>query len=395
MIKTVSSVTISLNHYPERNYLYYTMSLRKTLISIGVAIAFLLLAGTIASRISASKEPIPRVESGPKAKTVKGRKVANTASGSVVEITGRLAAREKIDVYSEVGGILKSESSRFREGNFFQKGSPLIVIDDQEQRLTLLAQKSSLMNQITLMLPDMKTDFPASFPNWESYLASFDPNKSLPPFPEAGSDQEKYYLSARNLYNLYYSIKSQETRLAKYVIPAPFNGKVSESQITEGTLVRVGQKLGAFFNPASYELEAAVNLEDLEFMRIGDNVELYSNDVEGKWKGVVRRISDVIDPNTQTASVFISTSGKELKEGMYLNAKVKGRQLENVVEIARNLLEDGNQIFVIDNGLLKLFPVNPVKFSSDIVLVRGIPDGTEILDETVIGAYEGMSVTTY
>ncbi|MEZ4772356.1 MAG: efflux RND transporter periplasmic adaptor subunit [Bacteroidia bacterium] len=371
------------------------MSLRKTLISIGVAIAFLVLAGSIAGRISASKEPVPRVESGPKAKTVKGRKVANATSGSIVEITGRLAAREKIDVFSEVGGILKPESSRFKEGNFFQKGSPLIVIDDQEQRLTLLAQKSSLMNQITLMLPDMKTDFPASFPNWENYLASFDPDKSLPPFPSAGSDQEKYYLSARNLYNLYYSIKGQETRLAKYVIHAPFSGKVSESQITEGTLVRVGQKLGAFFNPASYELEAAVNLEDLEFMRIGDQVDLYSNDIEGKWKGVVRRISDVIDPNTQTATVFIATSGKELKEGMYLNAKVKGRQLENIVELSRNLLEDGNHIFVIANGQLKLFPVTPVKFSSDIVLVRGIPDGTEILDEVVIGAYEGMTVATY
>ncbi|MEZ4828430.1 MAG: efflux RND transporter periplasmic adaptor subunit [Bacteroidia bacterium] len=371
------------------------MSLRKTLISIGIAVAFLILAGGIAGKISSSKMPAPRVESGPQAKSVKGRMVSNSSSGSVVEITGRLAARDKIDVYSEVGGILKPESSRFKEGNYFQKGSPLIVIDDQEQRLTLLAQKSSLMNQITLMLPDMKTDFPESFPKWEKYLASFDPAQPLKPFPAAGSDQEKYYLTARNLFNLYYTIQSLETRLGKYVIPAPFNGKVSESLITEGTLVRVGQKLGAFFNPASYELEAAVNLEDLEFLRIGDQVELYSNDIEGKWKGVVRRISDVIDPTTQSATVFIAASGKELKEGMYLSAKVSGRQVDKVVELSRNLIDDNNRIFVIANGELKQLPVTPVKYSSETVLVRGIPDGTQILDETIIGAYEGMKVTTY
>ncbi|MDX2247066.1 MAG: efflux RND transporter periplasmic adaptor subunit [Bacteroidia bacterium] len=371
------------------------MSLRKTLISIGIAIAFLILAGSIAARISASRQPAPRVESVEKTKTVKVKKVQNAASSSLVEITGRLAAREKIEVYSEVGGVLKPESSRFREGNFFQKGNPLIVMDDQEPKLALLAQKSSLMNQITLMLPDMKTDFPASFPKWENYLASFDPDKTLQPLPQPGSDQEKYYLSARNLYNLYYSIKSQETRLAKYVIPAPFSGKVSESLITEGTLVRVGQKLGTFFNPSSYELEAAVNLQDLEFIRLGDQVELYSNDIEGNWKGTVRRISDVIDPNTQNASVFIATSGKELREGMYLSAKVKGKKLDQVTEISRNLLEENNQIFVIDNGALKLFTVTPVKYSSETVLVRGIPDGTEILDEAVIGAYEGMKVSTY
>lgn len=371
------------------------MFTRKLIISLSIAVAALVFGYGVYNMIVSSKKPAERIESGPQVKNVKGLEVKNATTSSNIEITGRLFARQKIEVFSEVGGVLKEESQRFREGNYFAKGTPLIVIDNEEQELNLQAQKSSLMNQITLMLPDLKTDFPKSFEQWEKYLKEFSPSKTLAPLPEPSNEQERYFLSARNVYNLYYSIKSQETRLEKYTIVAPFNGRVSESNITEGTLVRIGQKLGTFFNPASYELEAAVSLQDLEFLQVGNKVELYSKDIEGNWSGVVRRIGSVVDENTQTVSVFIGTSGKGLREGMYLSARIRGKQLEKVVEIPRNLLREGKKIFIIEDGHLAYMDVNTVRFSSDSVLVRGIPDGTEILAEVVIGAYEGMNVKTY
>lgn len=371
------------------------MSTRKIIVSIVGVLLILAAAGGIFQTIVKSRVEPPTLEIITPPKQVKGRMVQNQALSSQIEITGRLTAPQQIDVFSEVGGTLKSQSSRFKEGNYFAKGSALIVIDDTEQKLTLLAQKSSLMNQITLLLPDLKIDYPESFPQWEAYLSQMDLEKNLVPLPEAVNQKERYFISARNLYNLYYSIKSQEVRMKKYTIRAPFSGRVSESSITAGTLVRVGQKLGSFFNSNNYELEAAVNLEDLSFIKVGNKVSLDAENLAGEWSGKIRRISDVVDPNTQTIKVFIGISGKGLKEGMYLSGNIKGQALNDVVALPRKFVNENNQIYIIQDSVLKLYAITPVQTTAEQVYVQGIPDNTQILNEVVIGAYEGLKVNVY
>ncbi len=371
------------------------MSTRKIIVSIVGVLLILVAAGGIFQAIVSSRVDPPTLEVVNPPKQVKGRTVQNQALSSQIEITGRLTAPQQIDVFSEVGGTLKPQSSRFKEGNYFSKGSALIVIDDTEQKLSLLAQKSSLMNQITLLLPDLKVDYPESFPQWEAYLNQMEPEKSLAALPDPVNQKERYFISARNLYNLYYSIKSQEERMKKYTIRAPFSGRVSESSITAGTLVRVGQKLGSFFNSNNYELEAAVNLEDLEFIKVGNKVSLDADNLEGEWSGTIRRISDVVDANTQTVKVFIGVSGKGLKEGMYLSGNIKGQTLKDVVELPRKLVNESNQIYIIQDSLLKLHAVETVQRTAEQVYVQGIPDNTQILDEVLIGAYEGLKVNVY
>ncbi|MEO1451582.1 MAG: HlyD family secretion protein [Bacteroidota bacterium] len=271
----------------------------------------------------------------------------------------------------------------------------MIKIDDREFGLTLRAQKSSLLNQITLMLPDMKTDYPTSFPAWEAYVAQFDPNKALAPLPKPQSEQERYYLSAKNIFNLFYSIEAQDVRQEKYLIKAPFSGKVSQSSITAGTLVRTGQKLGEFFNPYRYDLEAAVTLKDLNFVKVGSQVEMRSEDISGNWTGKVVRISDAIDPNTQTVKVFVRVGGQGLKEGMYLEGAIKGQALADVVELPRAIILGDSAVYAIQADTLHLMPIKPVKFSASTVLARGIPDDTELVGEALIGAFEGMKVEAY
>lgn len=360
--------------------------------SVALAIVLLILAAVGARAIVNMKEPPARVNIAPPVKRVITQVAKNGPSGSTIFLTGRLIPQRKIDVFAEVNGVLQPTTPPFKEGSYFQKGQTLIRIDQEEFMLSLMAQKSSLMNQITLLLPDLKTDFPAGFAQWETYLQELDPEKPLAALPEPTSDREKYFISARNIYNLYYNIKSQEKRLEKYVIQAPFSGRVASTQIDAGTLVRAGQKLGEFFNTYTYEMEAAINLGDLEFVQIGNTVKLYSNDIAGDWTGKVIRISDRIDVATQTAKVYIAVNGEQLREGMYLNAEVRGKSLDQVIELPRSLLVNGKQIYIVKDSSLALHLVEPVRFSTDSVLLRGIPDGTEIVSESMVGAFEGMEV---
>jgi multidrug efflux pump subunit AcrA (membrane-fusion protein) len=369
------------------------MNSRRLTIILGIVL--LLAAGFGSRALLGLKQPAPTIKTEAAPRQVKVMTAQNGPSSATLEITGRLVASQKIDVFSEVGGVLLPESNRFKEGNYFSKGEALVSIDRQEAALTLMAQKSSLLNQVTLMLPELKTDYPESFPAWEAYVAAFDPSKALAALPEPKSEKEKYLISARNLYNLYFSIQSQEERMRKYVIRAPFSGVVAAADIREGTLVRVGQKLGEFFNPADYELEAAVSVGDLRFVVKGQQVVLTSADLEGTWRGTVARISDRIDPATQTARVIVRVQGKGLKEGMYLSGKIQGKSIQQVVSVPRGLLVDQTKLWVVKDSTLQFLSVTPVRYGSDAVLVRGVPDGAQIALEAVAGAFEGMAVSPY
>ena len=361
-------------------------------LSVGLAFAFVVIAVILSSAIGGMKKPAERKPVEKVTKLVKVQPVKNQTIPTELEITGRLMARQKVELFAEVGGTLLPNGNRFKEGNYFKKGEVLFKIDNEEQRLSLLAQKSALMNQITLMLPDLKTDYPNSFPNWEKYLKQMDVHAPLAALPEPLSDQERYFVSSRNLDNLYYTIKSQEKRMEKYTIIAPFNGAVSSANITEGTLVRIGQRLGELMNTYSYELEAAVLQRDIDLIKNGSQVTLFSENSDKKWKGVVARISRIIDPATQSVKVFIRVSGSDLKEGMYLSALVKGREITRAFEIDRNLLLDQNKVYLINDSALTLAEVEPVYFSTKTVIVKGLPENATLLDESLPDAYEGLKV---
>lgn len=369
--------------------------MRQTIVSIAISLIVLIGAIGMFRLLSAQRKPAPKLEKIVSIKKVKAQTVENAATSAEIDITGRLSAVERIELFAEVSGTYQATGTPFKEGAYYKKGTPMIKIDDREFGLTLRAQKSSLLNQITLMLPDMKSDYASSFPAWEKYVADFDPNKALTPLPTPQSEQERYYLSAKNIYNLFYTIEAQDVRQEKYIIKAPFSGKVSESSITSGTLVRTGQKLGEFFNPYSYDLEGAVNLKDLNFVKIGSTVALRSEDIAGKWNGKVVRISDAIDPNTQTVKVFIRVGGQGLKDGMYLEGAIKGQALKDVVELPRAVLVGDTAVYAIQGDTLHLMSIIPVRYSAGSVLARGIPNGTQLVNESLIGAFEGMKVEAY
>lgn len=317
----------------------------------------------------------------------------NKAIQTEIPIFGKLRAYRKVELYSEVSGMLGKSSKPFKEGMAFSKGSLLLELDNEEAQLNLQAQRAALLTSITQMMPDLKTDYPDSFEPWNNYRKRFDVTKKTPDLPEAKSDRERSLVTMRNIYNQYYSIRSMEERLSKYRIYAPFSGEITMSAIDRGSFIRTGQKLGELMNTVDYELAAAVPLQDLEFIKVGDKVELFSEDIGGEWLGTIRRMSNSVETNTQTVKLFVEVRGKKLRENMYLNGYINANTISEVVEIPRKLLERGDEgeaVYVLRDSSLQLQPVQTVRRSETTALVRGIPNGTKLLSEPLTGIFEGM-----
>lgn len=319
--------------------------------------------------------------------------IQNTEIPIIITATGTITAKNKIELYAEVQGVLKIGTKEFKPGTFYSKGETFLSISDEEFTASIQSQRSALYNSITAILPDIRLDYPQEFPKWQSYLAHFDIRKTTPKLPETNSEKEKLFISGRSIYTNYYNVKNLEIRLSKYQIKAPFNGVLTESLVNPGTLIRVGQKLGEFIDPTVYEMQIAINASYASYLTVGKLVQLNTLDGNQKFQGKVIRVNGKVDQTSQTINVFIEIKDKNLKDGLYLEAKLNTKNEQNAIEVSRKLLVNNNQLFIVNDSILNLINVNPVYFNKETVVITGIKDGSKILSKPVLGAYEGMKVS--
>ena len=318
--------------------------------------------------------------------------VRNRTVPVVIPASGTVTALRRTDLFSEVEGIFRSSSKEFRPAQRYERGQVLLNIDASEFAANVRSARSEFYNQIVAVMPDLRLDFPDIYPKWESYLRKVDVNQSLPPLPEMDSEQERYFISGRGLMASYYNIKNLETRLQKFTIVAPFTGVLTEALVTQGSLIRPGQKLGEFIDPTVFELEVSVRKSFSEFLQEGEQVELSTLEGNQTFSGEISRINTRIDQGTQTIRVYIRTDDPNVKEGMFLQAELEARSVENAIEIPRQLLVDQSKVYVVEDNVLNLVEVEPVYFGAETVVIKGLQDGAKLLANPVPGAYTGMLV---
>ena len=367
--------------------------MRKIILSV-LGLLLILIAFYLAQSISENKKR-QRPVAAKVIKTVFVDTVKNGTVKIIIPANGSLTAKRRVELFAEVQGVFRSGSKLFRDGQKYSSGQALIRIDASEYYASVQSAKSNFYNSVTSIIADIKLDFPDVFKKWENYINSIDITKTTPELPEITSNKEKYFITGRGIISSYYNVKNLEQRLGKYDIRAPFNGILTEALVTEGSLIRSGQKLGEFIDDSVYEMEVAISKSYGSLLKVGEKVELNNLDKTETYQGFVSRINGSVDPTTQTISAYIEVKDEKLKEGMYLEAQLEAKEEENAIEIDRSLLSDTNEVFIIKDSILVIIPAKPVYFGESKVVLKGIPDGTHLLAKPVPGAYAGMLVKPY
>lgn len=348
-----------------------------------LALVVLLTSVGIASALAAMKKPAERKVAQTERILVPTIEVENSNIQTTIPIIGKLSAKERIEIYAEVSGVLESSEKDFLEGVSYKKGETILSLNSDEAYQGLISKRSNLLNLVTQILPELKFDYPESHSQWYAYLINFDINAKTYALPEALNDQEKYFITGKGLYQSYYDIVSTETRMAKYQIMAPFDGVVASSNIKPGALVRNGQPLGEFFNTEVYDLETEVSIFDAKFVKIGDQVELMDNSSnEASYIGKVSRISNTIDQRTQSVKIYITIKDKSLREGQYLTGKILTSNHNLAVEIPRKLIVNNTFVLTVNDSILQEQQINIIRNNSNTAIVTGLENGIMISGKT-------------
>ena len=139
--------------------------MRKVILSI-LAIVLILGAAFGAKMIIDSKTaPKPKVKKD--VKIVSIDTIQNTTVPIIIPANGNLEAKKRVELYAEVTGVFRPTGKLFRTGQTYRAGETIILIDNTEFYAQVRSSRSNLNNQITALMPDLRLDYPESYPQFK------------------------------------------------------------------------------------------------------------------------------------------------------------------------------------------------------------------------------------
>ena len=155
----------------------------RKIITIIIGVILVVGSGYVAYDLS-NREQRRRPKQDKAIPTVFIEKVKNGTTAVKVLESGRLMAKHRIELFSEVQGVMQSSNKEFKTGAQYRKGETIVSIRNDDFYANLQSQKSNLQNLITSILPDLRLDYPDAYQKWDDYLRNFDMDKPVAKLPE-------------------------------------------------------------------------------------------------------------------------------------------------------------------------------------------------------------------
>lgn len=371
------------------------MSWRK-ITFIVVALIVLIGGSVVLSELFVSMKPEPPTRPSQELKrfvSAEAVKYANVVSPLTRE--GRAVSGSEVVLVAEASGKIEPGTVRLRKGTKFQQGQLLAEIYKDEVELALKARKSNFLTTMISLLPDLKVDFPEELDTYENFFRHIDLDKDLPELPDINNEKLKIFLASRGVFSEYYGIQQDEKKLKRHSLYAPFSGTFSQVNYEVGAYVNAGAQIARMIRTDNIEVEVPVPNDQSQWVNVGDKVDVYENQGTGVLTGKVVRISNFIDEDTQSRSIFVqvlSKPGHELLPGEYKKVSFPGQKIEGAMEIPRNAVFNSNEVYIVVDGKLKKREINVLKTNETSLIFNGLEEGTKLVVQPLINVKENTPV---
>lgn len=361
---------------------------------IFLPIAILVAGGLLMFLFLGMREESPRRTPSPRPRMVATQLVELKPTEAHIYAFGTLSSAQPVELYSEAKGTIEPGTVPFRPAQRFNKGDILLKIDPRQAELDRQSAVSELMAALANVLPEIKTDFPDKYPNWQTYFNNLSFDNYLPELPEVSNQKIKLYLSRFNVYKLFFTVKDLEIKLDKHIIRAPFDGSIVSAPLRAGSTARDGSLLGSIINLEDLEVELSVPANEVDWIDFNRPATLTSSEFDGTWSGKIKRVGSTIETRTQTVPLYleltdIPTGG--MFEGAFYEADMPGQRIDNSLEIPRAAIYDKNFVYVVNNGQLEYREVNIARTQKYSVIVDGgLNNGDTLVIEPLQGVTDGM-----
>ena len=313
---------------------------------------------------------------------------------------GIVKANRRTMLASEVAGKVEKVDALFELGSIVKKGTTLVQVESSNYVAALAQAKSTLADaESALASEQARADQGAR--DWRQLGNGGEPSDLVLRKPQLASAKARAESALANQ-------QKAERDLEQTAIKAPFDAVISSTSTEVGSYLTPGATVAELFETEPYEVHLPLSVDELAFLRsdakgnlVGEaTITATASGVTRTWPGKVVRTSGEIDNATRSLHLIVeiggtsSTGGIVMRPGLFVEAAVKGREIENVIAIPFRAFLDLDRVVTVD-------PDNKLRFRNVTVLHRegntvyvsaGLSPGENVCLTELPDMVEGMSV---
>jgi len=324
---------------------------------------------------------------------VKFTKVARTDKQVIIAAMGTVIPARQVELQARVSGEVVSISDNFEVGAKLKKGEMLVKLDDEDYRL-LIEVKKTMLAKVQADLQLEKGQQAVARHEWKMVngndkMVADDNNALALRIPQ-------YKKLQATLQAVETELKMARLKLQRTKIIAPFNAIVAKRAVDVGAQVAPQTHLATLIGSDQFWIEVTVPVERLVWISVpglngtkaSEVVVEYDN---GVCRGRVLRLLSQLEVRGRMARLLVvvdkplelkNEAGKitPLLLGSYVNVKIKGKTLHNIIEIPRNALHEGNKVWLTTNKRELIIRDVEVAWKNEkIILIKSGLEASEML----------------
>ena len=336
--------------------------------------------------------------------TVRVTRVEATAEYLGITSQGTVQPRSQSELIPEVSGRVVWVSHALVGGGAFQHDSVLLRIDVADYRRLVDRGEASLLRA--------EAEYGHAADELKR-MASLH-KRQLASQQQLDNARRAAQVADANLIETRAGLEQANRDLARTELRAPFDGLVRNEQVDVGQFITRGQSIGTIYATDYVEVRLPISADQLgylglpistrgqipETLRPPVTVSSDFGNTRLLWEGQLMRLEAEIDERSRMIygvtrlQLQDSEDSPLLPVGMFVQAEIRGRRVENIIRLPRSAMRDNYQVLVVDgDNRLHFRQVSLLRLEHDDMLINdGLADGELVCISPLQTVVEGMRV---
>ena len=320
---------------------------------------------------------------------------------------GTVAPRREISLVSQVSGKVVAVAEAYADGSFFRQGDQLIQLEDSDYQFAVIRAQAQVAKAEELVAMEQGRSRQAKR-EWRDL---------------GDNSANALFLRAPQLASAKASLESARADLAKAkldlrrtAITTPFQGRIRQTLVNLGQYITPGTPIAKIYSTDVVEvrlpltdrqaalIDLPVNFEDAQTASYPEVV--LQRSVGGKtykWQGKIVRTEASIDIQSRMTYAVAEVQNPfktdpnsdrpPLSIGLFVEAEIAGRQMDNAIELPKRIIYRGNEVLVLnDNNEVSFARLTIVQSDTNSVVTNSFAPGTRIVGTRIALPVPGMRV---
>ncbi len=332
-----------------------------------------------------------------------------------VSSQGTVVPRTESDLIPEISGPVVWVSENFVSGGFFEEGEALLRIDPRDYDVALERARANLERA--------RSQYDRAKKELGRVAKLADRNAASQAQLDDATNADR--VAAADVRERRASLDQARRDRQRAEVRAPFHGRVRQESVDVGQFVNRGTPVAKLYAIDFAEVRLPIPDDELEFLELptfyrgeaadggGPDVELGAHFAGSRhtWKGRIVRTEGEIDARSRMVHVVAriddpygrggegdaGDSRPPLAVGLFVDAEIFGREVDDVVVLPRSAMRGENQVLVVDaEDRLRYRDAEVLRTGRDTVVIRsGLNAGERVVVSTLATAIEGMLVRPF